>query len=108
MKVSIIFLNYFVFKIVCAIANKYLIYVNFCAYTKFSETKYKTLLRKIRKIIKLIVVLNLWMIDITFTILLFIKENYLMFFSVFIIDCRKRSTLIRDMMWYKYLMPLEI
>jgi hypothetical protein len=49
-----------------------------------SLPKYKTTLRKIWRLRKLILVLNLLIIGITFTNLSFKRENLLNFFSVFI------------------------
>jgi hypothetical protein len=64
----------------------------FVIYNKINITsvpKYNTSLSKSRRLIKLIVVLNLLIIGITFIILSFKREIVLMFFGVFINDCRK-------------------
>jgi hypothetical protein len=66
-------------------------------YDTTAVPKYKTPLTKSRDLRKLIVILNLLIVEVVFTILSFKRENFLCFINVFIVKCRKRCRINRGM-----------
>jgi hypothetical protein len=60
--------------------------------------KYKISMTKSLVLIKLIVIINLLMVKVVFTIVSFMREIFLCFINVFIVKCRKRY---RINMWLK-------
>jgi hypothetical protein len=59
--------------------------------------KYKISMIKSLVLIKLIVIINLLMVKVVFTIVSFMREIFLCFINVFIVKCRKRYRINRGM-----------